>query len=54
MVKNFSVRDVNSPRAFSTLVRATSKLSIEELKRVTGSSAEDAGAIIKVGWGEVE
>lgn len=63
MVKNFSVRDINSPRSLSTLVRATSKLSIEELTRVTGSSAEDANAIIKVcvcwgrgrgrGWGGV-
>ena len=47
MVKNFSIAELNSPAMFSTLVRAASKLSIDELARVT-SSAEDADAIITV------
>eukprot|EP00752_Nemacystus_decipiens_P018346 g16458.t1 len=46
MVKNFSSSDLNSPTVFSTLVRAASKLSIDELARVTGGSAEDADTII--------
>lgn len=48
MVKNFSSSDLNSPTVFSTLVRAASKLSIDELASFTGGSTEDADAIITV------
>lgn len=48
MVKNFSSTDLNSPTVFSTLVRAASKLSIDELARATGGSTEDADTIITV------
>ncbi|CAM9138878.1 unnamed protein product [Ectocarpus sp. 12 AP-2014] len=46
MIKNFASTDLNSPSVFSTLVRAASKLSIEELARVTGGSTEDADTIV--------
>eukprot|EP00903_Cladosiphon_okamuranus_P005793 g5740.t1 len=46
MVKNFSSSDLSSPTMFSNLVRAASKLSIDELARVTGGSTEDADTII--------
>lgn len=48
MLKNFSLVDMGDARAISSLVRAASKLSIEELAMVTGGSEEDAGTIISV------
>eukprot|EP00904_Undaria_pinnatifida_P006405 jgi/Undpi1/2895/HiC_scaffold_14.g06272.m1 len=46
MKKNFSMVDMSDPRAVSSLVRAASKLSVEELALVTGGSEEDAGTIV--------
>lgn len=48
MKKNFASSDLNSPTVFSSLVRAASKLSIDELARVTGGSTQDADTIITV------
>ena len=40
--------NMDDPRAMSSLVRAASKLSVEELALVTGGTEEDAGTIISV------
>ena len=53
MVKNFSSSDLSTPNVFSTLVRAASKLSLDELARVTGGSTEDADTIITVSLGRM-
>lgn len=48
MVKSFSLANLERPELFSTIVRAASKLSIEELAMVTGGTQEDADTIIRV------
>lgn len=50
MVKNFSSSDLNGPTMLSTLVRAASKLSLDELSKVAGGSTEDTDAIIAVSY----
>lgn len=48
MMKNFSLANLDNAEVLSKLVRAASKLSIQEFSLVTGGSEADADAIVTV------